>query len=56
MRPKVRNGYSDINIEFRVKGDATPEQLEELVRVAEQRSPVYDVVSKSVPVTLTVAK
>lgn len=56
MDPSVRNGYSDINIEFRVKGDATPEQLEELVRVAEQRSPVYDVVSKSVPVTLTVAK
>jgi hypothetical protein len=46
MRPKVRNGYSDINIEFRVKGNAT----------VGQRSPVYDVVSKSVPVTVTVAK
>ena len=56
MDRNIRNGYSDINIEFRVKGDATDEQLEELVRVAEQRSPVYDVVSKSVPVTVTVAK
>lgn len=46
MDPKVRNGYSEKNIEFSVKGNAT----------AGQRSPVYDVVSKSVPVTVTVAK
>lgn len=46
----VRNGYEKVRVTFRVKGDATDEQLEELCRVAQMRSPVFDIVSNPVPV------
>jgi uncharacterized OsmC-like protein len=50
MDDTVRNGYEKVRVTFRVKGDATDEQLEELCRVAQQRSPVFDIVSNPVPV------
>ena len=53
---KVRNGYQNIRITFKVKGDAPPEKLEELVQLAQQRSPVFDIVSHPVPVTVQVEK
>lgn len=55
MDPSIRNGYDAIQIEFKVDADAGREQIEELVKVAQQRSPVFDVVARSVPVTVTVA-
>jgi uncharacterized OsmC-like protein len=45
LRPDIRNGYEEIRVTFRVKADATEEQIEELVRVAQERSPVFDVVT-----------
>lgn len=48
----VRNGYEGITVSFKVKGDATEEQLRELVEIAQQRSPVYDIVTNKVPVTV----
>lgn len=50
MDPKVRNGYERIRVTFRVKGDASEEKLDELVRIAQERSPVFDIVSRGVPV------
>ncbi len=50
MDDSVRNGYEKIRVTLRVKGDATDEQLEELCRLAERRSPVFDIVSNPVPV------
>lgn len=50
MDDTVRNGYEKVRVTFRVKGDATDEQLEELCRVAQRRSPVFDIVSNPVPV------
>ena len=50
MDDSVRNGYEKIRVTLRVKGDATDEQLEELCRLAERRSPVLDIVSNPVPV------
>jgi len=55
LDPKVRNGYPNLNIEFKVKGDATEEQLKELVELAQQRSPVYDIVTNGVPVSVSYA-
>lgn len=46
----VRNGYKDIRITFRVKGDAPPAKLRELVDLAQKRSPVFDIVTNGVPV------
>lgn len=48
----VRNGYERIRVKFRVKADASPEQVEELVRLAQQRSPVFDIVNNPVPVSV----
>jgi uncharacterized OsmC-like protein len=51
---EVRNGYSGIRATFTVRGDAPPEQLREIVRRAQQRSAVFDVVAHGVPVTVDV--
>ncbi|MCW5979151.1 MAG: OsmC family protein [Bryobacteraceae bacterium] len=49
----VRNGYQNIAIRFRIKGDMTDEQLEQLYKLGPTYSPVYDSVTKGVPVTVT---
>ena len=49
---KVRNGYREIRVVFKVKGDAPPDQLRELVRLAQERSPVFDIVTNRVPVSV----
>ncbi|GIK50372.1 MAG: osmotically inducible protein C [Alphaproteobacteria bacterium] len=46
----VRNGYQVIRVRMRVKTKAAPETIEALTLM----SPVYDVVSKSVPVDLSI--
>ena len=46
----VRRGFEQIRVSFRVKSDATAEQLTELCRF----SPVLDIVSNPVPVSITV--
>jgi len=56
MDPGIRNGYREIRVTFKVKGDAPRETLEELVRVAQQRSPVFDIVSNPVPVKVELAR
>jgi len=47
---EVRNGFSRIRVDFKVKGDATPEKLQEIVERAQQRSAVFDMVTNGVPV------
>ena len=51
---RTRNGYEEIRVKVRVKADATREQVEELVKLAERRSPVFDIVSNPVPVKVTI--
>lgn len=46
----VRNGYQVIRVRMRVKTKAMPETIKALTLM----SPVYDVVSKSVPVNLSI--
>jgi uncharacterized OsmC-like protein len=48
----VRNGYEDIEVVFKVKGNAPEEKLRELVELAQKRSPVFDIVTNKVPVTV----
>lgn len=48
----VRNGFSDIRVTFRIKGDGTPEQLEQIVQQAVDRSAVFDVITNGVPVSV----
>ena len=51
----LRNGFQTINVTFRVEADATPEQIAELVELAQQRSPVFDIVTHATPVYVTIA-
>jgi uncharacterized OsmC-like protein len=55
MDDSVRNGYENIRITFRVKGDAPEEKLRELVELAQKRSPVFDIVTNKVPVSVKYA-
>jgi uncharacterized OsmC-like protein len=48
--PKVRNGFSEIRAEFKVKSEADREKLAELIK----KSPVFDIVTNPTPVKLSV--
>lgn len=50
LSDQVRKGYQQIRVRMRVKSKAHPETLRELAKF----SPVYDVVSNSVPVDVTI--
>ena len=52
----VRNGYERIFVTCKVKSDASEEQLRELCQAAQHRSPVFDIVSHPVPVTIEFGK
>lgn len=48
----VRNGYQGIRASFRIKGDATEEELRGLVARSQARSAVYDVLTNPVPIQI----
>ncbi|NIQ39700.1 MAG: OsmC family peroxiredoxin [Proteobacteria bacterium] len=52
MSENVRNGYDNIRVTFNVKADAPKEEIEKLVELAQKRSPVFDIVSNPVPVSV----
>lgn len=52
LRNDVRKGYQNIRVAFKVKGDVPEEMIPELL----QLSPVYDIVSNKVPVSIEVRK
>jgi uncharacterized OsmC-like protein len=47
---EVRNGFTRIRVSFKVKGDASPEKLREIVERAQARSAVFVMVTNGVPV------
>jgi hypothetical protein len=51
LSDRVRNGYQEIRISFRLEGD-DPEKLREVVEQSRLRSAVYDVLTNGVPVSL----
>jgi len=50
----VRNGYQGIKVSFRIKGDASEEDLKKLVTRSKDRSAVYDVLTNGTPVDIQV--
>jgi hypothetical protein len=46
----VRKGYSQVRVKLSVESEASPEQLAALAKM----SPVYDIVSNSLPVEVVV--
>lgn len=53
LDPEVRNGYKAIRVRFEIDGDATDEELELAVRTGQERSPVFEMISRSLPVEVT---
>ena len=49
----VRKGYEKIKVVFKIKADAPKEKLQELVQLAQKRSPVFDIVSNPTPVEVS---
>jgi uncharacterized OsmC-like protein len=49
-----RNGFERIRMTVRVRGDASPEKLREVVARGRARSAVFDMVTNGVPVSLDV--
>lgn len=52
LSEKIRKGYQNIRVHFKIKSDAPAEKLTELC----QFSPVFDIVSNPVPVSVRVEK
>ncbi len=50
---KVRRGFQEIRMNFKIKADVPDEQLQELCKMARQYSPVFDSVTNGVPVRVT---
>jgi uncharacterized OsmC-like protein len=55
LSDEVRNGYSEIRVHFDIKGDASDEELRELVEQSRRRSAVYDVLTNGTPVRVDVS-
>jgi len=51
---EVRNGYEGIQARFKVRGDGSPEKMRDIVEQSRARSAVYDVLTRGVPVTVSI--
>src|SRR5215217_4961133 len=49
LSKEVRNGYHGIRASFSIKGDAPPEQLQDIVEQSRARSAVFDLMTSRVP-------
>jgi uncharacterized OsmC-like protein len=54
LSKEVRNGYQGIKVSFEIDGDASPEQLEQIVMQSKARSAVFDVITNGVAVSVGV--
>jgi uncharacterized OsmC-like protein len=52
LSESVRNGFEDVKVTLRIRADVPDETLEALCREAQKHSPVFDIISKPVPVSV----
>jgi uncharacterized OsmC-like protein len=52
LSKEVRNGYQGIKVTFDIDGDASPEQLKQIVAQSKARSAVFDCLTNGVPVSV----
>jgi len=50
----VRNGYEQIRVTFKIKGDAPEEKLRQIVEQSRKRSAAYDTLTRGTPVSIEV--
>ena len=48
----VRKGFQGIRVSFKIKADVPDEQLQEIVQLGTRHSPVFDSLTKGVPVSV----
>jgi len=53
LAQEVRNGFQEIRVRMHAEGDAPREELEQLCQLAQQRSPVFDMVTHATPVKVS---
>jgi uncharacterized OsmC-like protein len=53
LDPAVRNGYQQIRLKQRIKANVTDEQLRELSSLGPTFSPVFDSITKGVPISVS---
>lgn len=55
LSEEVRNGYEQLRVNVRIRGDASPEKLEQIVAQSRARSAVYDALVNGIPVAISVS-
>ena len=53
LDPNIRKGYEGIRVNFKISADVSDGQLQEIVQLGTGHSPVFDSLTKGVPVTVT---
>ena len=53
--PTVRNGYSNVKVQFNIEGDLTQEQKSEILKMGPAFSPVFDVLSNGTRVDVSLS-
>ena len=56
LREDLPRGYEEIRMFFTIDADVPPEELEELVQLGPAYSPVFDTITRAVPVTVHLEK
>lgn len=51
----VRNGYKEIRVKFDIEGNFSEEQKEEILKLGPAFSPVFDIITNTVPVNVSLA-
>lgn len=54
--PHTRNGYEEISIRFTIEGDITEQQKQEILQLGPRFSPVFDMITNKVPVSVKLAE
>ncbi|MGH7724335.1 MAG: OsmC family protein [Candidatus Eiseniibacteriota bacterium] len=54
LSPEVRNGYEELRVNFKIRGDAPESRLRELVEQSRNRSAVFDTLTRGTRVKLSV--
>ena len=54
LSDRIRPGYQNIKVTYRVKADAPREQIVELCNYVQKTSPVLDIIRNPVPVTVAI--
>jgi uncharacterized OsmC-like protein len=56
IRDDVPRGYKEIRMYVNIDADAPPEKLEEIIQLGPTYSPVFDTITRAVPVTVQLEK